>query len=334
MPGTCRIASSGAILRSNDGGAPFFDVEGGTLHARVGGADDTAPTTTGRRFSGLPAQPPSTDVGIYLAEDSLVCEREVEEEEETPSSSATSASMIVEAHPVQRRRQLLLVSISILIVGVIIVGRAVGVTTGRTRGPEESGRTLRPSAPPTLAPTAAPTTPLDRDFRAVLPTPTLEAVLTDPKSPQSKAYQWAMEDASGLWTQDLDSSEVHLNCMTQRFALATFFFAAGGHKVDRWTNRSDWLDSERSECEWFGCWWNGVSVQWLDLRMNDLTGTIPLELELLQSSLGSLYLSANAISRRLPTVFGRLTALMDVDLTENLLSGTIPTELRFLSGLQ
>lgn len=286
MPGAFRIASSGAILRSNDGGAPFFDVDGGTLHARAGGADDTAPTTTGRRFSRLPAPPPSKDVGIYLAEASLVCEREVEEEEETPSSSATSASMIVEARPVQRRRQLLLVSISILIVGVIIVGLAVGVTTGRTRGPEESGRTLRPSAPPTLAPTAAPTTPLDRDFRAVLPTPTLEAALTDPKSPQSKAYQWAMEDTSGLWTQDLDSSEVLLNRMTQRFALATFFLC-GGRRQGRPLDEL-WLDSERSECEWFGCWCNGVSVQWLDLRKNDLTGTIPLELELLQSSLGSL----------------------------------------------
>ncbi|XVF37073.1 hypothetical protein REPUB_Repub19eG0114100 [Reevesia pubescens] len=70
----------------------------------------------------------------------------------------------------------------------------------------------------------------------------------------------------------------------------------------------------------------------MDLSFNNLTGTLPSELGLLQG-LYSLNLSHNNLSGKIPSSIGNMSLLESLDLSYNNLSGEIPTALTSLDSL-
>ena len=100
------------------------------------------------------------------------------------------------------------------------------------------------------------------------------AALQDPTSPQHTAM---------LWLQSTNNSGVNeVSVILQRYALAVLYYSTLG---DQWTTAYSWLTSA-SECSWFAVTCNDKNnVEHLDLAVNNLMGTIPMELDLLRDSL-------------------------------------------------
>jgi Leucine-rich repeat (LRR) protein len=102
-----------------------------------------------------------------------------------------------------------------------------------------------------------------------------------------------------------------------------------------WTNSANWLSAPGTECTWRGvaCDTGGTTVIQLVLANNNLTGTLPAELEQL-SNLQRLALGLNHLTGNIPAQLGNLTGLTLVDLQLNQLTGPIPAEFANLSNLQ
>jgi Leucine-rich repeat (LRR) protein len=100
-----------------------------------------------------------------------------------------------------------------------------------------------------------------------------------------------------------------------------------------WTDNTGWLLVE-TPCTtpWHGLTCNQGHVTGLDLRMNQLTGSIPPELGNL-ASLENLVLSENQLTGSIPASLGGLSQLGRLHLYTNQLSGEIPPELGGLSNL-
>ena len=122
-----------------------------------------------------------------------------------------------------------------------------------------------------------------------------------------------------------------------------------------WTNSTNWLTGTIID-DWYGVYVQYGHVTALDLGSNQLTGTIPPEMDNLVS-LWYLYLNNNQLSGNIPTELGnlvslkwlylhsnRLTAsnllwlgnltnLRMLNLSSNLLTGSIPSELGSIVGL-
>ena len=138
-----------------------------------------------------------------------------------------------------------------------------------------------------------------------------------------------------------------------RAALVALYEATDGLN---WTNKENWLSATPLD-EWYGVTTdsNGrvtvlnlrdnnlqgtlpvqlarlTNLRWLNLYVNQLTGTIPTQLGRL-INLTSLYLGFNKLSGAIPTELGRLTNLEELSLDNNHLTGPIPTELGRLSKL-
>ncbi|CAB9503817.1 LRR receptor-like serine threonine-protein kinase [Seminavis robusta] len=160
---------------------------------------------------------------------------------------------------------------------------------------------------------------------------TLEA-LTDPSSPQSKAFEWLVEGNMGLpnWR------------LVQRFALATFFCSTRG---DRWVNHHGWMDWQTHECDWeqhfldpedlslHQCDTSGQVIS-LSIVASNLAGTLPTEISLLSPSLQLLDLSKNmGLTGQIPSEIGLLTRLTSLQTHVTSLSGRLPTELGMLENL-
>ncbi|CAB9528102.1 Leucine Rich Repeat [Seminavis robusta] len=187
-------------------------------------------------------------------------------------------------------------------------------------------------APTFAAPTAAPT-PYIIDG---LPPYTLSA-LSDPESPQSKAYAWVQNDPLLLnYTNER---------LLQRFALVTFFYSTNG---EMWEDKTGWLSylPEEDECTWFTkrdaefwpeydgptCSENG-SYHYLSPWENEMTGSLPKELALL-SSLIVLDVSSGRIEGSIPETITNLSQLEVLWLGDNDMTGTINSELGLMSNLQ
>jgi Leucine rich repeat len=127
--------------------------------------------------------------------------------------------------------------------------------------------------------------------------------------------------------------------VVQRYVLAVLFYSTGN-----WTNSFEFL-SAGSECDWSGAlqcedtntnatdvmgdggarnnFTSVGGITHVDLRNNNLEGTIPLEIAAL-SHLESLSLASNLLTGTLPPALAALSGLQSVDLGGNQFSGTIP----------
>ena len=115
-----------------------------------------------------------------------------------------------------------------------------------------------------------------------------------------------------------------------RAALVALYNATDG---PNWTARINWLSNELLS-EWYGVTTDANGrVTNLNLGSNELTGSIPTELDQL-TQLQMLNLHRNQLTGPIPTELGQLTQLQVLNLFTNQLTGPIPTELGQLTQLQ
>lgn len=149
------------------------------------------------------------------------------------------------------------------------------------------------------------------------------ASVSTPNTPQNEALLWLAKDPSLDAYSDAQK--------VQRYVLATLFFSTNG---PTWIMSDGWLSND-GECTWYGFWLScddaGVLNE-LDLRENNMSGTLPIELSWLDSLL-RLNFRDNQISGQIPTEFGRLSSMIFLQFSSNQLTGTLPTELATLDSL-
>ncbi|MCY3801049.1 MAG: fibronectin type III domain-containing protein [Chloroflexi bacterium] len=114
-----------------------------------------------------------------------------------------------------------------------------------------------------------------------------------------------------------------------RAVLEAFYNATGGAS---WTNNANWL-SDKPLSEWHGVTVNGQGqVTQLNLRDNNLSGSLPAALGKLEA-LQVLSLDRNNLTGSLPAELGNLRNLTRLALNRNSLTGAIPSGLGSLSNL-
>jgi len=117
----------------------------------------------------------------------------------------------------------------------------------------------------------------------------------------------------------------------EREALLALYSALNG---DRWGDNYGWKDAAvGTECTWYGVTCSNNQVSRLQLRQNNLQGTIPAEIGNLKR-LEMLWLGLNGLTGQIPSQLGSLTLLKDLRLEGNKLSGELPNELSELENLE
>ncbi|CAB9524756.1 Leucine Rich Repeat [Seminavis robusta] len=180
---------------------------------------------------------------------------------------------------------------------------------------------------------------------------TILAITSDKGSPQSKAWQWMLEDTPLL--SFLSDERVQ-----QKFALATLFYATGG---ELWENSTNWLNHSIHECSWYNkpdfsmkevvnqyypgylagfleplpagqCNEDGF-YQHLWLDRNNLVGSLPPELYLL-TALQTFSAAFNFLHGPISSHIGKLTALEGLVFSDLKDGGIIPSEIGLLTNFQ
>jgi len=129
-------------------------------------------------------------------------------------------------------------------------------------------------------------------------------------SPRNQALVWI---SSGVGAQ-LTKTE-----RKQKFALAIIYASLGG---SQWNNSTNWLANE-DVCTWYGVSCTQEYVTELVLDGNNLLGTLPSELSLLER-LQFLMVARNKISGPMPVSLFSIQALGTVDVGFNSVTGVIP----------
>lgn len=146
--------------------------------------------------------------------------------------------------------------------------------------------------------------------------------ITEDGTPEEAALRWlAYDDPHQL------STDSHIDRITQRFVLATLFFATNG---DTWLHWYRFM-SHHDECEWnhgddtlVGAYCNNKNfVEKLILDNLNLTGTLPRDIGLL-THMEHLDLSNNEIHSHLPSSIGILGKLTHLDISKYLVNNTVP----------
>ncbi|KAL7553811.1 hypothetical protein ACHAWF_017155 [Thalassiosira exigua] len=202
-----------------------------------------------------------------------------------------------------------------------------------------------PTSPPTPSPSDATVVVLPQDrphsfgldehrrIRAAIldASPESAAALDDDESPQSRAFRWIYESGSTVRGHLVSDRR-----LAQRWALASFYYGAGG---DEWIVRDGWL-REDDECGWHGVTCASGFATGLRLDRNRLRGEIVPEVAYVMGhDLGVLSLGnngigpdieVNQIATSLPPSFQRLTGLTVLNLEGVGLTSSIP-EILFYS---
>ena len=158
------------------------------------------------------------------------------------------------------------------------------------------------------------------------------------------------------WLVDIPQRAV-TNCTDMRpdyYVLARLYHSTNGKN---WTNSTNWL-SDAPLNTWYGVRTNSSEeVTRLDLRENNLVGSIPTEIgrlkNLMQLNLGlnqltgivpseisglenitHLYLHSNELTGNIPSEIGQLKNLREFRLDQNRISGRIPPEIGDLQNLR
>lgn len=159
------------------------------------------------------------------------------------------------------------------------------------------------------------------------------AALLNIHSPQFHAYGWLVEDDKST---DGDDDKYDDEQLFQRYALATLYFATNG---EGWKRSGGWITSA-DECDWFGvsgCEADDASytehtVIAVNLKENQLEGTIPPELFEFIQNLVVLNLANNQLSGPIPKEIGELRHLDILELAVNQLT-SIPMEMGQLEAI-
>ena len=184
-----------------------------------------------------------------------------------------------------------------------------------------------------------------------LETVALSVAVTDQngKEMPEEAVEWSSEDAGvatvsgeGLVTgrgvgntrivataDEATGSAAITGVLGERGALARIYESLNG---DDWTNNDNWLTTESLDS------WHGVetnddgTVLSLSLGSNNLAGTIPPEVEILdRMTIFSMF--ENRIEGSIPAELGQMERLLSIVLYDNQLTGSIPAELGQLDQL-
>jgi hypothetical protein len=221
----------------------------------------------------------------------------------------------------------------LVIIGVIVAVVVVITTGGNDSAPAPANLATSPPVP-TAAPTArvvlTPQEQLSIINAATIDNPATEGSLAllgqdvsffqgktnDPTAdPVVRAASWIMYD------DPIDNEE----WLIPRYGLAVLFYATNGAG---WTNSTGWL-TEVNACEWIGirCDRFNKAIEEIDLSGNQLVGTIPNEVSMVDSLI-SLWLRKNEISGTIPNVaLGNIPLLSILYLDGNNLNGTVTPDL-------
>jgi hypothetical protein len=193
---------------------------------------------------------------------------------------------------------------SLIILGVIVI-IFIGILAAAV-GKDEAQTSIITTAPePGVTPTTIDASTLDQDVLSVLKS-SIEAVyvhhnmnttvLQDDAglNPQRKAMFWMAKDVNV-------NSEEHTEKL-QRYVLAVLFYATNvvpndyDHSPAAWKTADLWMSTAHS-CDWMGviCNQDKVIVS-IDLEYNRLSGTLPLELEIIGAHMESLDFTSNSIA--------------------------------------
>ena len=217
-----------------------------------------------------------------------------------------------------RRRLVLLFSGLILLTTAIAVAVGLGITSPESPSPEPLP-VSQSNSPTPWGPPAKPS--LHPDFLLFLDSlPNQTRIrLQDENSAQSTAWDWIVK--TGLPLNDTQQN------LRQRFALACLYFSALETAFDQW------ILSDLDVCNWdvLACS-NTGNVTKIALRGQTLRGTVPPEFYFL-TALSDLEMSNNKFYGELLSDLGFLSNLQRLDLTNNNFSGPLPTQLVQLKEL-
>ena len=146
----------------------------------------------------------------------------------------------------------------------------------------------------------------------------------------SKSVTVTRSVISSFAAVDADA-ELELEGPTDWDILVALYDATNG---DNWTNNDNWC-TDVPLSEWYGVtmdYYHNEKVAFLDLSDNNLTGTIPEEIENLD--LSSLSLRNNQLTGEIPASIGNVSTLYHLNIANNKLTGSIPSELGKLANLE
>lgn len=145
----------------------------------------------------------------------------------------------------------------------------------------------------------------------------------------SKSVTVTRSVISSFAAVDADA-ELELEGPTDWDILVALYDATNG---DNWTNNDNWC-TDKPLSEWYGVTMDyyNEKVILLNLSDNNLTGTIPEEIENLD--LSTLNLSNNQLTGEMPASIGNVSTLYYLNIANNKLTGSIPSELGKLANLE
>lgn len=227
------------------------------------------------------------------------------------------------------------VYIAVTIGVLVVVGVAVGLALGLKDDDNDPAPSQGTGGSPTLFPTEEPARiSIEEEFvlafqaidvsdftylyQSDMPSKAEDYVglLEDPTaSPQERAMSWL------LYEDSYDTAAK----VGERWALASLYYTWNG---DNWTSADGWLSSD-SECTWEHVYCDSFGkIRELDLSNNNLVGTIPNEIVMLNFT-QSIWLRENQLSGTIPNeALGSMPRLSILYLDNNHLTGTISVALR------